>query len=144
LQISALDAVHIVFSDEQMRGYGTPKGTQKNVKKKTSFAATPSSGQIWNFMQKFPFLAQKRGNFILLFVDRYSICVQARERGEEEGRMGGRRAYEKKGDPCFLFSPIRPILPSLPVFALPRNTAMLRCQIKRQKKTDPKEPHMIF
>jgi hypothetical protein len=31
--------------------------------------------------------------------------------------MGGRRAYEKKGDPRFLFSPILPLLPDL---ALPR------------------------
>jgi hypothetical protein len=89
--------IFFFFVGQTARHNGTPKGTQKNVKKKTSFAATPSSGQIWNFMQKFPFLAQKRGNFILLFVDRYSIFVQARERGEEEGRMGGRRAYEKKG-----------------------------------------------
>jgi hypothetical protein len=29
--------------------------------------------------------------------------------------MGGRRAYERKGDPRFLLPPIRPILPLLPV-----------------------------
>jgi hypothetical protein len=57
------------------------------------------------------------------------------------GRMGGRRAYEKKGYPRFLFSPIRPILPLLPVLALKKSRAMLRCQMKRLKKTDPKEPY---
>jgi hypothetical protein len=55
--------------------------------------------------------------------------------------MGGRRAYEKKGDPRFLFSPIRPILPLLPVLALKKSRAMLRCQMKRLKKTDPEEPY---
>jgi hypothetical protein len=30
---------------------------KKVKKKKKSFVATPSSGQIWNFIQKFPFLA---------------------------------------------------------------------------------------
>jgi hypothetical protein len=57
--------------------------------------------------------------------------------------MGGMRAYEKKGDPRFLLPPIRPIFPLLPVLALKRNGAMLRCQIKRQKKTDPKEPYRM-
>jgi hypothetical protein len=37
--------------------YGTPNPSPKKKEKKNSFAATPSSGQIWNFMQKFPFLA---------------------------------------------------------------------------------------
>jgi hypothetical protein len=37
-----------------------PNPSQKKSlkkKKKKSFVATPSSGQIWNFIQKFPFLA---------------------------------------------------------------------------------------
>ncbi len=40
-----------------------------------------------------------------------------------------------------LFPPIRPILPLLPVLALKKFRAMLRCQIKRLKKTDPEEPY---
>jgi hypothetical protein len=55
--------------------------------------------------------------------------------------MGGRRAYEKKGDPRFLFSPIRPILP---VLALKKSRTMLRCQINRLNKTDPEEPYNRF
>jgi hypothetical protein len=50
--------------------YGTPKGSEINCFKKKKIAATPSSSQIWNFMQKFPFLARKRGNFLRLFVGR--------------------------------------------------------------------------
>jgi hypothetical protein len=66
----------------------------------------------------------------------------ARQRGEEGERdewEGGKRT--KKGDPRFLFYPIRPILSLLPVLALKKIPAMLRCQIKRLKKTDPKEPY---
>jgi hypothetical protein len=36
---------------------------------------------------------------------------------------------------------MRPILPLLPLLALKMSRTMLRCQIKRQKKTDPKEPY---
>jgi hypothetical protein len=68
------------------------------------------------------------------------------------GPMGGRRAYEKKGDQRFERfglgeegewedALLPPILPLLPVLALPRDGAMLRCQINRQNKTDPKEPY---
>jgi hypothetical protein len=55
---------------------------------------------------------------------------------EEEG-------VRKKGEPRFLFSPIRPILPLLPVLALKKSRAMLRCQINRLKKKDPEEPHKL-
>jgi hypothetical protein len=60
------------------------------------------------------------------------------------GRVGGRRAYEKKGDPRFLFSPIRPILPLLPVLPSNKSRAMLRCQINRLNKTDVKEPYCSY
>jgi hypothetical protein len=40
-----------------------------------------------------------------------------------------------------LLPPIHPILPFLPVLALKRSRAMLRCQIKRLNKTDPNEPY---
>jgi hypothetical protein len=43
------------------------------------------------------------------------------------GGMGGRRAYSHS--------------PSSPRFALPRDGAMLRCQINRLNKTDVKEPY---
>jgi hypothetical protein len=60
------------------------------------------------------------------------------------GRMGEKR---KRGYPFFsyaLLPPIRPILPLLPVLALKKSRAMLRCQIKRRKKTDPQEPYILF
>jgi hypothetical protein len=53
------------------------------------------------------------------------------------GRMGEKR---KRGSLYFsyaLLPPIRLILPLLPVLAQRKCTAMLRFQIKRQKKTDP-------
>jgi hypothetical protein len=53
-------------------------------------------------------------------------------------RMGGMR---KRGSPFFSYALIPPILLLLPVLALKRNGAMLRCQIKRQNKTDPKVPY---
>jgi hypothetical protein len=40
-----------------------------------------------------------------------------------------------------LLPPIPPILPLLPVLVLPRDGTMLRCQINRLNKTDPKEPY---
>ncbi len=61
--------------------------------------------------------------------------------GEERGRSLGRRGNVGPLFSYELLPPIRPILPLLPVLALKRNGAMLRCQIKRQKKTDPKEPY---
>ncbi len=76
-----------------------------------------------------------------------------RERGEEgewdEWEGGGRT---KKRDQRFgrfglgeegewEDALLPPILPLLPVLALPRDGAMLRCQINRQNKTDPKEPY---
>jgi hypothetical protein len=42
------------------------------------------------------------------------------------GRMEGRRAYEKKGDPRFLFSPIRPILSLLPVLPSKKTKTTLK------------------
>jgi hypothetical protein len=56
------------------------------------------------------------------------------------GRMGRMGEKRKRGSPFFsyaLLPPIRPILPLLPVLALKKCPAMLRCQIKRQKKTEP-------
>jgi hypothetical protein len=37
-----------------------------------------------------------------------------------------------------------PILPLLPVLTLPRDSAMLRCQINRLNKTDLKEPYTVW
>jgi hypothetical protein len=59
------------------------------------------------------------------------------------GRIGEKRKRDLFFFSYALLPPIRPILPLLPVIALKKCKAMLRCQIKRQKKTDPKEPYII-
>jgi hypothetical protein len=72
------------------------------------------------------FLINRRMNF--------SCTLVAPERGEEgewDKWEGGGRT--KKGDPRFLFSPIRPILPLLPILALPKCTAMLTLPDKTAK-----------
>jgi hypothetical protein len=51
------------------------------------------------------------------------------------GRMGGMGGRTGGGRPL--------ILPLLPVLALPRDGTMLRCQINRLNKTDPKEPYRV-
>jgi hypothetical protein len=83
---------------------------------------------------------QQRGLSILLNISSLNYCKYNARYNNICGREEGVR---KKGDPRFLFSPIRPILPLLPVLTLQKCKAMLRCQIKRQKKTDPKEPYII-
>jgi hypothetical protein len=56
----------------------------------------------------------------------------------------GRRERGEEGEwEDALLPPIPPILPLLPFLALPKRPAMLRCQIKRLKKTDPKEPYCV-
>jgi hypothetical protein len=70
------------------------------------------------------------------------ISHPMRERGEEgEWDEWGRRGNVGPFFSYALLPPIRPILPLLPVLALKKSRAMLRCQIKRLKKTDPKEPY---
>jgi hypothetical protein len=59
------------------------------------------------------------------------------------GRVGEKR---KRGwwVPFFsyaLLPPTRPILPLLPVLPSNKSRAMLRCQINRINKRDPKEPY---
>jgi hypothetical protein len=66
-----------------------------------------------------------------------------KRRGEEgEWDEREKEGVRKKGEPRFLFSPIRPI-PLLPVLALKKSRAMLRCQIKRLNKKDPEETYKL-
>jgi hypothetical protein len=60
--------------------------------------------------------------------------------GEEWRENGTNGGEEETCVPFFSYALLPPILPLLPVLALKKSRAMLRCQIKRLKKTDTNEP----